>query len=50
MREQLTLECTECSGRNYRTMRNFVVGAPKLDLKKYCRTCRKHTPHKERKK
>ncbi|MGE4159333.1 MAG: 50S ribosomal protein L33 [Planctomycetota bacterium] len=49
-RETFTFECTVCAGRNYRTARNFVVGAPKIERSKFCPTCRKHTTHKERKK
>ena len=49
MRQFVTLECTECKNHNYRTDKE-VRGAEKLELSKYCRFCRKHTPHKERKK
>ena len=48
MREKLFLECAECKSRNYLTKREMRQGS-KLELKKYCRACRKHTPHKERK-
>jgi large subunit ribosomal protein L33 len=42
------LECTGCKMRNYTTP--FVVkGGKKLELMKYCSTCRKHTSHKSRK-
>ncbi|MEK7742763.1 MAG: 50S ribosomal protein L33 [Elusimicrobiota bacterium] len=50
MREWLFLECPGCSNRNYRTNRSGIVNTPKLELKKYCRFCRKHTTHKEKKK
>ena len=49
MRQYVTLECTECKNQNYRTSKETRVSA-KLVLSKYCRFCRKHTPHKERKK
>lgn len=49
LREYLTLECTECRGRNYRTPRR-MKDSPKLALKKYCKVCRRHTAHKERRK
>ena len=49
MREYLTLECVDCGGRNYRTQRETKTGG-KLDLKKFCKVCRAHTRHKERKK
>ena len=49
MRQYITLECTECKHHNYRTSKE-MRGTAKLELSKYCRFCRKHTPHKERKK
>ncbi len=49
MRQYITLECTECKNQNYRTDREMKSGE-KLELAKYCRFCRKHTKHKERKK
>ena len=49
MQEYVTLECTECGSRNYRTSVN--PRAPqKLKLKKFCKVERKRTIHKERKK
>lgn len=45
----LTLECTVCKHRNYSTTKNRRNTAEKLNLKKYCRFCRKHTDHKETK-
>ena len=49
-REYVWLECSECSQRNYRTEVSVAEGAPKLELKKYCKTERKHTVHKLRRK
>ncbi|MGQ0552182.1 MAG: 50S ribosomal protein L33 [Planctomycetota bacterium] len=43
------LECEECGRRTY-TLRKPAKAQWKLELKKYCRFDRKHTPHKERKK
>lgn len=48
-REYVSLECPDCSNRNYRTSKQ-TRGTPKLELSKYCSTCRAHRPHKERKK
>jgi large subunit ribosomal protein L33 len=45
----LLLQCTECKNRNYSTMKNKKNTTGKLELKKYCRSCRKHTLHKETK-
>ncbi|MGB9692368.1 MAG: 50S ribosomal protein L33 [Candidatus Sumerlaeaceae bacterium] len=49
MRDIITLACSECARRNYTTTRNKKKQQAKLELKKYCRHCRKHTPHKETK-
>jgi large subunit ribosomal protein L33 len=49
MRTILTLACTECKRRNYSTMKNKRNTPDKLEFKKYCRFCRKHTVHKESK-
>ncbi|MFC1706895.1 50S ribosomal protein L33 [Planctomycetota bacterium] len=48
-RDYVSLECPECGNRNYRTSKQ-LRGTPKLNLSKYCSTCRKHVPHKEKKK
>jgi large subunit ribosomal protein L33 len=51
MRENLTMECTKCGNRNYRTSKQTRgEQQKKLELSKYCRFCHTHTPHKERKK
>ncbi|RKY30041.1 MAG: 50S ribosomal protein L33 [Candidatus Omnitrophota bacterium] len=49
MREIITLECSECKNRNYTTKRNKKTQQEKLQLKKFCKFCRKHTLHKETK-
>jgi large subunit ribosomal protein L33 len=49
-RENVWLECTECKQRNYRTNVSVAEGAPKLELKKFCKQERKHTVHKLRRK
>jgi large subunit ribosomal protein L33 len=49
MRTILTLTCAECKRRNYSTMKNKRNTPDKLEFKKYCRFCRKHTVHKESK-
>ena len=48
-REYVTLECPECGSRGYRTPRR-TRDSPKLQLKKYCKVCRSHTAHKEKRK
>lgn len=47
MREGITLACTECKNRNYRTTKNKKNNPERLELKKYCKFCRQETVHKE---
>ncbi|NOR52744.1 MAG: 50S ribosomal protein L33 [Candidatus Aminicenantes bacterium] len=47
MREIVTLQCTECKRRNYTTTRNKKIKKDKIELKKFCKFCRKHILHKE---
>jgi large subunit ribosomal protein L33 len=49
MRDIITLACSECKNRNYSTTKNKKTMSEKLELKKFCPTCRKHTNHKETK-
>ncbi|MBE0568547.1 MAG: 50S ribosomal protein L33 [Deltaproteobacteria bacterium] len=49
MRDIITLACADCKNRNYTTTKNKKTTPDKLELKKYCSTCRKHTAHKETK-
>ena len=49
MRNIIILACTECKQRNYNTTKNKRKMTDRLQLKKYCRWCRRHTPHKETK-
>ncbi len=46
-RIKFQLMCTECSEKNYSTVKNKSNTTDKLNLNKYCPRCRKHTPHKE---
>ena len=47
MREQITLQCTECKRRNYTGMRDKRKKTERLEMKKFCRFDRKHTLHRE---
>ncbi|MBL7155802.1 MAG: 50S ribosomal protein L33 [Candidatus Omnitrophica bacterium] len=47
MLEIITFECTDCKRRNYSSLKNKKSNPDRLELSKYCRFCRKHTPHKE---
>jgi large subunit ribosomal protein L33 len=46
-REQITLECEVCKRWNYTTTKNRRTHSGRVEFKKYCRFCRKHTAHKE---
>ena len=49
MRVKVTMRCSECKQRNYNTMKNKKNDPDRLEMKKYCRFCRKHTTHNETK-
>jgi len=46
-REIITLACTECKRRNYTTTKNKQKHPERMELRKYCKWCRKHTLHRE---
>ena len=45
-RVAVSLSCSVCGERNYKTTRSGQGGKP-LELKKFCPNCRTHTEHKE---
>jgi large subunit ribosomal protein L33 len=47
MRENVTLQCTECKQRNYMSTRDKRKKPERLEFKKYCKFDRKHTVHRE---
>jgi len=47
MREIITLECTVCKERNYTTTKNKRTHSQRMQFRKYCPRCNKHTIHKE---
>lgn len=49
MRVIITLECTSCKNKNYSTTKNKTRQPDKLEMNKFCPTCRSHQPHKETK-
>ena len=49
MRDNVTMQCGDCKRRNYVTTKNKKTVGGKLELKKFCKFCRKHTLLKERK-
>ncbi|HAZ29564.1 TPA: 50S ribosomal protein L33 [candidate division WWE3 bacterium] len=44
------LQCGECKSSNYVTSKNKINTPDKLELKKFCKVCKKNTPHKEKQK
>ncbi|MDH5491581.1 MAG: 50S ribosomal protein L33 [Myxococcales bacterium] len=47
---RVALVCDECGARNYRTTKARRDGAQeRLRLKKFCRSCARHTMHVESK-
>jgi large subunit ribosomal protein L33 len=47
MRVIIHLECEECKRRNYTSTKNKKNTPDRLQLKKFCPFCGKHTLHKE---
>jgi large subunit ribosomal protein L33 len=49
VRPVITLACSECKERNYTTEKNRRNDPNRIELKKFCPRCRKHTTHRETK-
>ena len=47
--KMVVLACEDCKERNYTTTKNKKTNKERMELKKYCPTCKKHTVHKETK-
>ncbi|MBI5465771.1 MAG: 50S ribosomal protein L33 [Candidatus Kerfeldbacteria bacterium] len=45
----IKLECSVCHRTTHHTYRNKKKVKSRLEIKKYCRWCKKHTLHKETK-
>lgn len=45
----IKLECTECKKVNYFSRKNKKTLKERLEMKKHCPSCVKHTTHKETK-
>lgn len=43
------MECSECHRINYYTRKNKKLIKNRLELKKFCKWCKKHVLHKETK-
>lgn len=49
VRVKITLACTECKQRNYNMTKEKKNHPERMETKKYCRFCKRHTVHKETK-
>ena len=49
MREVITISCTVCKRKNYTSTKNKKTTPGRIELSKFCKWCKKHTPHKEEK-
>ena len=49
VRVRITLACTECKQRNYNMTKDKKTHPDRMETKKYCRFCKRHTVHKETK-
>ena len=47
MRDIITLQCSDCKNRNYTTTKNKKKTTERLELRKFCRFCRRQTAHRE---
>ena len=47
VRIAVTLACEECKRRNYQTNKSRRNSPGRVELRKFCRWCGHHTPHKE---
>ena len=48
-RVPVTLACSECKARNYKTTKSAAASGNALEIKKYCKQCKRHTLHRETK-
>ncbi|HIV58355.1 MAG TPA: 50S ribosomal protein L33 [Candidatus Stackebrandtia faecavium] len=47
VRPKITMACVECKERNYITNKNRRNNPDRIELKKFCARCNKHTAHRE---
>jgi len=45
----ITLACTQCLSRNYTTTKNKMANPDRMQMRKFCKRCGKHTLHRETK-
>ncbi|MCL1998518.1 MAG: 50S ribosomal protein L33 [Turicibacter sp.] len=49
MRSKITFACNDCKQRNYNSTKEKKNHPDRMEIKKYCRFCNKHTSHRETK-
>ena len=47
IRPKITMACVDCKNRNYITRKNRRNDPDRIELKKFCPHCGKHTAHRE---
>ena len=47
IRPKITMACADCKHRNYITKKNRRNDPDRIELKKFCPNCGKHTAHRE---
>jgi large subunit ribosomal protein L33 len=47
VRDKITLACNDCKRRNYMSTKSKRNTPDRLEVRKYCRWCGKHTAHRE---
>ncbi|MBU1167690.1 50S ribosomal protein L33 [Patescibacteria group bacterium] len=48
-KNMIKFECSECRNVNYHSRKNIRALKERLQIKKHCKHCKKHTLHKETK-
>ncbi|WP_081599712.1 50S ribosomal protein L33 [Halalkalibacterium ligniniphilum] len=49
MGSKIVLACENCKSRNYTTHANKQTHSDRMEMKKFCKTCNRHTLHLETK-
>ncbi|HXR61882.1 MAG TPA: 50S ribosomal protein L33 [Solirubrobacterales bacterium] len=47
VRIAVTMACEDCKRRNYQTNKSRRNTPDRIEMRKFCRWCGRHTPHKE---
>jgi large subunit ribosomal protein L33 len=47
VRPKITMACNECKHRNYTTVKNKRNDPDRVELRKFCPWCGRHTSHRE---